>query len=112
MLSQDHSWDPTKVFKDTEQAKRAEKRWMRIEGGGTRGSRRRRREERSTADSTGDAEGESSVRQDRGRDHRSPAGQLLHEANVRAAEDQTLKQPVKAGSLALLSNNLGSILGW
>lgn len=114
------------MFENTQQARResrrAEKRWMSIEGAGEHGEhgeeggRGPRRKDVRAADSESDVRGKRSARQrgvrEDARDRRSPVGELLHEANVKAAEEQTKKKPVKKGSLTALSNNLGSILGW
>lgn len=102
IVSRDHSFDPTKVFADSSAAQNAEKRWMRIEGGGETHAARRRGGERR-------AEHGFSKERD---EHSSSVGELLHEANEKAAEAQTKKVPVKKGSLAALSDNLGSIIGW
>ena len=91
---------------------------MSIEDAGEHGEHGGRgpRKDLRAADSQSDVRGKRSARQrgvrDEARDRRSPVGELLHEANVKAAEEQTKKKPVKKGSLTALSNNLGSILGW
>jgi hypothetical protein len=84
---------------------------MRVEGDGGHGASSLRRSDDSEAASESE---NAHGRQARaaGRDRRSSVGELLHEANVKAAEEQAHKTPAKPGSLAALSDNLGSILGW
>ena len=87
---------------------------MRVEGGGGHGGS----SPRGSADEADIASGRETVHAHgsqasaSGRDRRSSVGELLHEANVKAAEKQVRKTPAKPGSLAALSNNLGGILGW
>lgn len=103
IVSRDHAFDPTKVFANRASA---EARWMRIEDGGDDG------EHRNAAQQRGGERGAERSPRKQARGHASVVGELLHQANVKAAKEQTKPKPVKKGSLAALSDNLGSIIGW
>lgn len=104
IVSRDHSFDPTKVFANTNQAKHAEKMWMQIEDG--RGS------EHAARHRGRGSERRAKIHDSRHEIHepRSSIGELLHEANIKAAKDQT--KPVKKGPLGALNDKLGSVFGW
>lgn len=107
IVSRDHRFDPTKVFSDSKEAASAEARWMRIEDRKDDGERKDAAKRQG-----GERSAEERSPRKRARRHASTVGELLHEANVKAAQDQTKPKPVKKGSLAALSDNLGSVLGW
>ena len=107
IVSRDHSFDPTKVFADSKEAASAEARWMRIEDRKDDGERKDAAKRRG-----GERSAEERSPRKQARRHASTVGELLHEANVKAAQVQTKPKPVKKGSLAALSDNLGSVLGW
>jgi len=105
--SRDHSFDPTKVFADSKEAASAEARWMRIEDRKDNGERKDAAKRR-----VGERSAEERPPRKLARRHASTVGELLHEANVKAAQEHSMPKPVKKGSLAALSDNLGSVLGW
>jgi len=126
IVSRDHTFDPTKVFADSSSALKAEQRWMRIEGGGddTHSSSKLAgghdthsssklgdfmvnspRSSVAEADSTGGERGNGDTP-----DRRSVVGELLHEANVKAAKQATKPVHINKGPLTTLSDRLGNII--
>jgi len=104
IVARDNQFDPTKIFANTQEAKDAEKNWMKIEDGGDG--------EHAARPRVRESERRAKVHNSRPevREHRSSMGELLHEANIKAVKDQT--KPVDKGPLGALNDNLGSVFGW